>query len=47
MPISYPDILDIKSEPQTARWTDRDTMLYALGIGMGQDPMNEAALPFV
>ena len=47
MPISYPDILDIKSEPQTREWTDRDSMLYALGIGMGQDPMNEAELPFV
>ncbi|HEX6860715.1 MAG TPA: MaoC/PaaZ C-terminal domain-containing protein [Caulobacteraceae bacterium] len=47
MPISYPDILDIKSVPQTREWTDRDTMLYALGIGMGSDPMNEAELPFV
>ncbi|MGE5500525.1 MAG: MaoC/PaaZ C-terminal domain-containing protein [Ignavibacteriales bacterium] len=47
MPISYPDILDIKSQPQTREWTDRDTMLYALGIGMGQDPMNLAELPFV
>jgi len=47
MPISYPDILDIKSVPQTREWTDRDTMLYALGVGMGSDPMNEAELPFV
>jgi len=47
MAISYPDILDIKSVPQTREWTDRDTMLYALGIGMGSDPMNEAELPFV
>lgn len=47
MPISYPDILDIKSAPQTREWTDRDTMLYALGVGMGQDPMNQDELPFV
>jgi len=47
MPISYPEILNIRSEPQTREWTDRDTMLYALGIGMGQDPMNLAELPFV
>lgn len=47
MPISYPDILDIKSDQKTASWTDRDSMLYALGIGMGQDPLNEAELKFV
>ena len=47
MPISYPDILDIKSEAKTATWTDRDSMLYALGIGMGQDPLNEDELKFV
>jgi len=47
MPISYPDILEITSEPQTHTWTDRDTMLYGLGIGMGNDPMNEAELAFV
>ncbi|MET4576234.1 MaoC/PaaZ C-terminal domain-containing protein [Ottowia thiooxydans] len=28
-------------------YTKRDTMLYALGIGMGQDPMNEAELAHV
>lgn len=47
MPISYPDILNITAEQQTREWTDRDSMLYALGIGMGQDPMNLDELPFV
>ncbi len=47
MPISYPEILDIKSEPKTATWTDRDSMLYALGVGMGHDPLNEDELKFV
>ena len=28
-------------------YTERDTMLYALAIGMGHDPMNEAELDFV
>jgi acyl dehydratase len=29
------------------RYTQRDTMLYALGIGMGADPMDEGELRFV
>lgn len=47
MPIAYPEILDLKSEGQTFAWGDRETMLYALGIGLGSDPMNETELPFV
>lgn len=47
MPISYPDILELKSQGQRFRWTERDTMLYALGVGMGADPMDERELPFV
>ncbi|MDP1630711.1 MAG: MaoC/PaaZ C-terminal domain-containing protein [Caulobacter sp.] len=47
MPIAYPEILTITSEPQPFAWTDRETMLYALGVGMGADPMNEQELPFV
>ncbi len=47
MPIVYPEILEQKSSGQTYSWRDRETMLYALGIGMGSDPMNEAELPFV
>jgi acyl dehydratase len=29
------------------RYTERDTMLYALGLGYGQDPMDRGALRFV
>ena len=47
MPIQYPEILSLASDDFTARYTDRDTMLYALGVGMGADPMNEKELPFV
>lgn len=47
MPIAYPEILSLASEPQPFAWTDRETMLYALGVGMGSDPMNERELPFV
>lgn len=47
MPIYYPDILDQITEPEVFSYTDKDVMLYALGIGFGGDPLNEAELPFV
>jgi len=47
MAIHYPDILQERTIPKTFSYTDKDVMLYALGIGLGDDPMNEAELPFV
>ena len=47
MPIYYPDILEQKNPPRTFAYTDKDVMLYALGIGMGADPMDEKELAFV
>ncbi len=34
----YPEILSIRPEPALSSHTDKDTMLYALGIGMGLEP---------
>lgn len=47
MPIYYPDILEQKTEPRTFSYGDKDVMLYALGIGMGRDPLDERELGFV
>lgn len=47
MAIFYPDILDQRTAPRTFTYGDKDVMLYALGIGLGRDPMNETELPFV
>ncbi|EHR01035.1 MaoC/PaaZ C-terminal domain-containing protein [Bradyrhizobium sp. WSM471] len=47
MPIYYPDILEQKTEPRTFTYGEKDVMLYALGIGMGRDPMDERELSFV
>ncbi len=47
MPIAYPAILDLKSDEETIAWKDKDSMLYALGIGLGSDPLNDQELPFV
>jgi acyl dehydratase len=47
MPISYPEILNFKNAGVNFSWTDRDSMLYALGTGMGEDPLHERELAFV
>lgn len=47
MPIHYPDILDEGTQPIRVSYDDRDLILYALSVGMGQDPMNRTELPFV
>jgi acyl dehydratase len=47
MPIHYPDILDQRIAPTTFGYSEKDVMLYALGIGMGADPMDAEELAFV
>jgi acyl dehydratase len=47
MPICYPDILELKTEGVPYSWSDREVMLYALGIGMGNDPTDANELLFV
>jgi acyl dehydratase len=47
MPIAYPDILKLENKNQKFEWTQKDTMLYALGIGMGADPMDREELKYV
>ncbi len=47
MPIIYDEIMQLKSSGGPFHYSDRETMLYALGVGFGRDPVNEAELPFV
>src|SRR5579872_7527972 len=47
MPIYYPDILQQRTAARTFTYGDKDVMLYALGIGLGADPMDEKELAFV
>jgi len=47
MPIDYDDMMQSGATGLTARYDEKDVMLYALGIGMGRDPLDEKELPFV
>jgi acyl dehydratase len=47
MPINYEQLMALKNLGQTYAYSDREVMLYAYGIGMGADPMDEKELAFV
>ncbi|MDE2462932.1 MAG: MaoC family dehydratase N-terminal domain-containing protein [Alphaproteobacteria bacterium] len=47
MAIKYDELMQTSVRGLKASYGDRETMLYALGIGFGRDPLNEAELPFV
>lgn len=47
MGVPYPDLLSMKAEAIDCAYTDREVMLYALGIGMGTDPLDDSELAFV
>ncbi len=47
MPVNPEALLNWKFEDLVHSYTARDTMLYALGVGAGADPMDEAELRFV
>src|SRR5207302_9471895 len=47
MPIKYDELMALKNLDQKYAYGDREVMLYAHGIGMGADPMDEKELAFV
>ena len=47
MPINYDELMALKNLGQKYAYSDREVMLYAYGIGMGGDPMDEKELAFV
>lgn len=47
MPINYDELMQLKSKGQAFQYAERETILYALGIGFMRDPLNENELPFV
>src|ERR1700745_4326719 len=47
MTINYDEVMQLTARDVPFSYKDRETMLYALGIGFGRDPLNESELPFV
>lgn len=45
--IPYDELMQLKTEGVEFRYAERETILYALGIGFGHDPLDERELPFV
>ncbi len=48
MPLDYDRLMRLPSEPVTETYTKRDTILYALGLGVGAaDPFDRSELKYV
>lgn len=47
MSLNYDAIMEFPFPEVTVRYDARDTMLYALGLGLGRDPLDPDALPFI
>ena len=47
MPIDYDKLLALGIPEVEHAYTDKDAILYARGLGLGQDPTNEDELAFV
>ena len=47
MAINYDKLLALKIPDAEHTYTDKDTILYALGVGLGQDPLDLKQLDFV
>jgi len=47
MALNYDRLMGLQREGDRFRYTDRETMLYAIGIGMGGDPLDRNELAYV
>jgi hypothetical protein len=42
VPTTYDALMRLREENVCHRYEERDTLLYAVSIGMGRNPLNEA-----
>ena len=47
MALNYDHLMGLRRQGDRFSYADRETMLYALGVGMGRDPLNEDELAYV
>ena len=47
MTIDYEKIMSLQTKDQEFSYSDRETMLYGLGIGFANNPLNDEELKFV
>ncbi len=47
MPINYDDLMSTSILDEPSEYTEKDTMLYAIGVGFGSDPMDQRELQYV
>jgi len=45
--IDYEKLMGLKREGERFSYTDRETLLYAVSVGMGRDPLDANELPYV
>jgi hypothetical protein len=47
MTLDPAQLLALRIPDKEQRYSEKDVMLYALGVGLGQDPVDERELAFV
>ena len=47
MAMNYDHLMSLKEEGREFSYSDRETMLYALGVGFGRDPLDDRELDYV
>jgi hypothetical protein len=47
MPIDYEHLMSLRTRGERVQYSDRDTLLYALGVGLGRDPVARHELPYL
>jgi len=45
--IDYEQLMSLKREGERFSYSDRETLLYAVSVGMGRDPLDADELPYV